>query len=174
MTLTAVQRRIGLACALVLAIAVTMVGDDKSIQAETKKPPAAGPDELDAVRPPRAEAAADKAVPIEMAKLTRVPPASGGVDVFAAKSWARPAAARAAVSLPPPLPVAPPLPFQFVGQIHGREGPTILLARGEESLSVKAGEAIDGEYRLESITDEVLTFVYLPLNERQTLGLEAK
>ena len=37
-----------------------------------------------------------------------------------------------------------------------------------------AGEPIDNDYRLESATDEGLTIIYLPLNERQTLDLEPK
>jgi len=66
------------------------------------------------------------------------------------------------------------MPFQYVGQIEGREGPTVLLSRGEESFSVKAGEPIDNDYRLEAVAGETLTIVYLPLNERQTLIPEAR
>ena len=78
--------------------------------------------------------------------------------------------------IPPPLPVpvAPPLPFQYVGRIQGREGPTILLSRGAESFSVKAGEPIDNDYRLESVAGDALTIVYLPLNQRQTLSQDTQ
>ena len=165
MKLGVVQRRVGLGCALLLAIALTVVGDDKSISLETPKPHSAGP---------VSAAVAEKPVRIEVAKLSRVPPAADGIDVFAAKSWAKPAAVRQAFTPPPPQPVAPPMPFQYVGRIEGREGPTILLSRGGESFSVKAGEPIDNDYRLDSVTGEALTIVYLPLNERQTLVPEPK
>lgn len=168
---TATQRRIGLGCALLLAIAITVVGDDKSIPLETPKPPEAG-EPVSAIQA-RIEAP-EKTARIEVAKLSRVPPAADGVDVFAAKSWIRPTLARVALAPPPAQPVAPPMPFQYVGQIQGREGPTILLSRGTESFSVKAGEPIDNDYRLESVTSESLTIVYLPLNERQTLNPEPK
>jgi hypothetical protein len=160
-----VQRRVALGCALLLAIALTVVGDDKSIPVETPKPHSPGP---------AFAAVPEKPVRIEVAKLARVPPAADGVDVFAAKSWAKPATVREAVTPPPPQPVAPPMPFQYVGRIEGREGPTILLSRGGESFSVKAGEPIDNDYRLDSVTGEALTIVYLPLNERQTLVAEPK
>ena len=156
---------------MLLAIAITVVGEDKSMLAEPTKAMVAN----DAIlaNSPRSPAP-EKIAIVEMAKLIRVPPAADGVDVFAAKSWARPATAKVMVAPPPARPVAPPMPFQFVGRIQGREGQTILLARDAESFSVKAGEEIDSDYRLESVANETLTIVYLPLNERQTLDLDPK
>ena len=186
--LSVAQRRIGLGCALLLAIAMTVVGDDKSIQVETPKPPPQMPGEPAYIKaapgepasveaagePARIDAAPERPARIEVAKLARVPPAAEGVDVFAAKSWSKPTVVRTAVAPPPSQPVAPPMPFQYVGRIEGREGPTVLLSRGEESFSVQAGEPIDADYRLESVTEERLTIVYLPLHERQTLDPEPK
>jgi hypothetical protein len=173
-----VQRRIGLGCALLLAIALTVVGDDKSVQVEPAKRTATPPNEM---APPDArmgstpaDAVPDKPARIEVAKLSRVPPAADGIDVFAAKSWAMPQERRAMIPPPLPAPVAPPLPFQYVGQIQGREGPTILLSRGAESFSVRAGEPIDNDYRLESVAGDALTIVYLPLNQRQTLSQDTQ
>jgi hypothetical protein len=172
------RRRVGLGCALLLAIAMTVVGDDKSIQVETPKPPSGASREPASVtmpeNPARIEVAPDTPARIEVAKLSRVPPAADGVDVFAAKSWTKPAVVRAAITPLSLQPVAPPVPFQYVGQIEGREGPTILLSRGAESFSVKAGDPIDNDYRLESVAGETLTIVYLPLNERQTLSPEPR
>jgi hypothetical protein len=178
MMLSVAQRRIALGCALLLAIAMTVVGDDKSIQVETPKPPPRMGDEPASVEAAgesaRIDAAPERPARIEVAKLARVPPAAEGVDVFAAKSWSKPTVVRTAVAPPPSQPVAPPMPFQYVGRIEGREGPTVLLSRGEESFSVQAGEPIDADYRLESVTEERLTIVYRPLNERQTLDPEPK
>ena len=171
MKVTATGKRIGLGFALLLAIAITVVGDDKSMLAEPTKAMVAN----DAALPNSSRSPAPAKVAIvEMAKLSRVPPAADGVDVFAAKSWARPATARVMAAPSPAQPVAPPMPFQFVGRIQGREGQTFLLARGAESFSVRAGEEIDSDYWLESVTNETLTIVYLPLNERQTLDLDPK
>jgi hypothetical protein len=167
MTLTVAQRRIGLGCAVLLAIAMTVAGDDKSIQLETPKRLAPGPGGQGSV------AAPEKPERIEVAKLSRVPPAADGVDVFAPKSRNKASVVRNAIA-PLPQPVAPPMPFQYVGQIEGKDGPTVLLSRGAESFSVRAGEPIDPDYRLETVTAQALTIVYLPLNERQTLNPEAK
>jgi hypothetical protein len=71
---------------------------------------------------------------------------------------------------PPPVPTAPPLPFSFMGQLVENEQPQIMLVRDERLLTVRVGEAIDRNYRLESFKDRVLTFVYLPLDTRQTLN----
>ena len=171
--LSAMQRRIGLGCTLLLAIAMTVVGDDKSI-VETPKAGEAVPKDRAQPEAGNGEAGREAPARIEVAKLVRVPPAANGIDVFAAKSWSPRIPARAAIVPPPAVPVAPPLPFQYVGRIEGREGPTILLARDTESFSVKAGEPIDNDYRLESATDGGLTILYVPLNERQTMELEPK
>ena len=167
MMLSATQRRLGLGFALLLAIGLTVIGDGRTIPVETPKTAPVGQDQA------TTGAISETQARIEFAKLARVPPAADGIDVFAPKIRSRVSVARVAIA-PPPQPVAPPLPFQYVGQIKGREGPTVLLSRGEESFSVKPGEPIDNDYRLESMTDEALTIVYLPLNERQTLNPEPK
>lgn len=161
------KRGIGLGCTLLLAIGLTVIGDGRSIQVEAPKPLPVEQAHAMPVGIP------EKPARIEVAKLSRVPPAANGVDVFASKSRNKPSVVREAIGLPP-QPVAPPMPFQYVGQIEGREGPTVLLSRGEESFSVRAGETIDPDYRLETVTAEALTIVYLPLNERQTLNPEPK
>lgn len=70
----------------------------------------------------------------------------------------------------PPAPRAPPLPFSFVGLVErGTEQPTAFLARGEELIVVTAGETLDRNYRVESMTPTEIVFTYMPLKERQTL-----
>jgi len=173
MTISKTARQILLGSALLLAIVLTVVGDDaSSLKEPAKESPGAGV-ELPAESKTRIDSAPERVAIAELAKLTRVPPEAAGVDVFAAVARPRPQAVRAAVPLPL-QPVAPPLPFRFVGRIEGREGPTILLARENESISVKVGEPIDGDYRLESANDSALTIVYLPLGERQTLSQETE
>jgi len=43
--------------------------------------------------------------------------------------------------------------------------------RGNETLTVSPGDTIADTYRLESASDTTLTFVYLPLNQPQTLAI---
>ena len=168
-----VTKRIGLGCALLLAIALTVMGEDKSTVVEAPKrsvqPEPTMGKPLSVARAPGVNT---DATPIVVSRLNRDPPLAQGVDAFAPHRWTAARPIRKMEAPPPPAPVAPPLPFEYAGRIEGREGPTFLLSRGPESFAVHAGEAIDGDYRLETVSADTLTFVYLPLNERQTLSAE--
>ncbi|ACO79080.1 hypothetical protein AvCA_29110 [Azotobacter vinelandii CA] len=108
-------------------------------------------------------------------------PASGTpvpqADLFAARSWraSRPASGSASpsalVARPPAAPVAPPLPFEFVGRLDDSVRLRVFLLQGDRLHTVEAGEVIDGTYRLERIADDELTLVYLPLNQTQSLSV---
>lgn len=106
-------------------------------------------------------------------KLHRQVHASGGADLFATYSW---------VPLPPPpvsmptdptpAPTAPALPFTYLGRFQEESGKvTVYLAQGERPHSVNVGDTIDGIYRVEEIEADSVTFVYLPLNTKQTLNI---
>ena len=165
MMLTVKQRRIGLVGALVLTIAVTAVFGENE--------PAPGDSSTvvtPAVRTSVQPSIETPASLITLDKLNRAPPAAEGIDLFASKSWvpppppvviAKPAA--------PPKPTAPPLPYSYVGQMEGKEGFRVFLARGNDLLSVKPGEQLGTDYRLEAVSPEQITFLYIPLGERQTL-----
>jgi hypothetical protein len=70
----------------------------------------------------------------------------------------------------PAKPVAPPLPFRYVGKMLDGDKLAVFLVNGNESLAVAAGERI-GEYRVEKITDAEIVFTYLPLKTKQSLPL---
>jgi hypothetical protein len=76
---------------------------------------------------------------------------------------------------PPPPPTAPALPFSVVGGISGQqiaEGrPVVFLRLRDEVLVVRPGDEIDKTYRVETITPQKIEFIYLPLQQRQTLSL---
>jgi hypothetical protein len=96
----------------------------------------------------------------------------GSADPFAQRSFApsAPPQAKEGKSAPE-KPVAPALPFKYVGKIIDEGKLSVFLTRGDDSYSVKAGESIDGEYRVEKITDSSVTFVFLPLKTRQELQI---
>ena len=62
----------------------------------------------------------------------------------------------------------PPLPFVYVGQLRQNGRVEVLVMRGQELHSLVAGDSIDGEYRVEDITDSTISFTYLPLKLKQT------
>ncbi len=80
----------------------------------------------------------------------------------------KPAAAAA-----PQVPVAPPLPFRFAGQLHRDSGIEVFVARGEDVFPIKEGDTLDGEYKVEAVRATEVTFVHLPSGTRQTMQFSA-
>lgn len=62
----------------------------------------------------------------------------------------------------------PSLPFRYVGQLRQNGRLEVLLMRGAELHSVAAGETLDGEYRVDRITESTIVFTYLPHKLKQT------
>lgn len=75
----------------------------------------------------------------------------------------------AAAPVEPPKPTVPPVPFTVIGK--KLEGSTweVYLARGDQTYIATQGGEVAGDYRVESISPTQITFIYLPLNEKQTL-----
>lgn len=71
---------------------------------------------------------------------------------------------------PPPLPVPPPLPFRHFGALTGPDGKeTVYVAAGDRLLVVRPGEVLDGQYRVDKVSEEEIVFTYLPLEQAQSL-----
>ena len=78
----------------------------------------------------------------------------------------------AAAPPPPAAPVAPPLPFVFVGMLEKglEQRPQAFLAKGDTLLVVGAGDLLDNKsYRIETLSSQEIVMTYLPLDTRQTL-----
>ncbi len=98
-------------------------------------------------------------------------------DLFASKQW-KPAAVLATVTEQPVvvapvevLPVAPALPFQFVGRLDDRDDQRVFLQAGEKLYVVRRGDVIDDTYRIDQISATELSLVYLPMHLSQTLSV---
>ena len=94
-------------------------------------------------------------------------------DPFARRSFgpeAAPAAAQA-----PAAPQVPPLPFTYLGKVIEDGRLSVFLGRGEDSFSVQSGKRLklDGEYRVDKVTQTSVVFTYLPMNAKQTLDIPA-
>jgi hypothetical protein len=73
--------------------------------------------------------------------------------------------------LPPaPIPTAPPLPFTYMGRYEDPPKRLVILASGSKLYTVSEGETIDGNYRVDRITDRAVELVYLPLNINQSIS----
>lgn len=96
-------------------------------------------------------------------------PASPHTDAFVTRDWNPPPP-----KIPPADPVAPPLPFTYVGKKFEGGQWQVFLAREDETLIVKDKERIDDTYRVETIKPPTMTITYLPLQETQSLTIEDK
>jgi hypothetical protein len=85
---------------------------------------------------------------------------------FASPSVPR-AAARAALHAAAPTP--PPMPYRLAGQVVHDGAARVVLARDERVITVREGDKLDDDYRVESITPDGVTLVYLPLGTREQL-----
>jgi hypothetical protein len=77
----------------------------------------------------------------------------------------------AAAAPPPPKPVAPPLPFSYLGTFQDSGKPVYFLVKGDQVYHVKEGDVIEGTYRVEGVEGALLKLLYLPLNIKQTLNV---
>jgi hypothetical protein len=66
---------------------------------------------------------------------------------------------------------APPLPFQFLGRFVEDGKSAYFLQVDGRNVVARPGEKIDDNYLLEGAAHGALQFIYLPLNERQSLAV---
>lgn len=111
----------------------------------------------------------EEGITLKLSKLQRDELAKDDApsDLFAAKSWYVPPPPPK--PLPPPPPSAPPLPYAYMGKMIEDGHLTVFLTRQDRNYVVKAGETLEGMYKVESVTPQMMTLVYLPLNMKQTL-----
>jgi hypothetical protein len=109
---------------------------------------------------------------LDLEQLRREADAKEPGNVFTSKSWY--------VAPPPPppppppakvAPTAPPLPFTYLGQYVDAGKPVFFLVKGDVILTVKVGDIIEGNYRVDGIVGSKLGLTYLPLDIKQTLDI---
>lgn len=94
-------------------------------------------------------------------------------ELFGGKPWAPPlpSAAPAQAEVPPLPPMAPSIPFTYLGKKSADGTWEVYLARGDETLIVHEQTVIDATYRVDAIKPPSMTLVYLPLKLVQTLNI---
>ncbi len=98
---------------------------------------------------------------------------------FAASSWLPPPPPPVEVPAAPPVraapPTAPPVPFTYLGELDAKAAkPQVFLSSGDRLLIVSPGEVVDGQYRVESISENDVVLTYLPLNQRQVISTQSE
>ncbi|MBN3787833.1 hypothetical protein [Burkholderia sp. Ac-20353] len=123
-----------------------------------------------------AASAAAAAVPLEKLAALRTPVSvEAAHDPFTASSWLPPPPPVVVPALPetrPAPPSAPPVPFAYVGELDAKAAkPQVFLSNGEQLLIVSPGDVIDGQYRVESVSESNVVLTYLPLNQIQVVSI---
>jgi hypothetical protein len=97
----------------------------------------------------------------------------GGADgVFQSQNWTPPPPKMAVTAaLPPAPPMAPPLPFVYLGKVAADGAWEVFLSRADKTYIVRAHTVIDGAYKVVTIAPPVMTLTYLPLNQVQQLNI---
>lgn len=93
-------------------------------------------------------------------------------ELFDPRSWAPPPKPVPQVIVQPPPPTAPPMPFTYLGKQKEAGEWVVFLKRGNVTFIVKPLDVVETAYRVEAIAPPSMTFIYLPLNQRQTLLIE--
>ncbi|MYM65265.1 hypothetical protein GTP45_00270 [Pseudoduganella sp. FT55W] len=99
---------------------------------------------------------------------------ASGEGVFAGQNWNPPPPPPPPPSnTPPPAPVAPPMPFTYIGKALADGAWEVFLARGDKTYSVRNQTVIDGVYRVEKIAPPLMSLTYMPLNQQQQMNIGA-
>jgi hypothetical protein len=70
-----------------------------------------------------------------------------------------------------PPPMAPPLPFAYIGKAVADGAWEVYLARADKTYVVRNQTVIDGTYRVERIAPPLMSVTYLPLNQLQQINI---
>jgi hypothetical protein len=90
-------------------------------------------------------------------------------DLFSVRSWA--VAASPSAPLAAPAPMAPPVPFSYMGKRLDGAAWQVFLARADQTFIVSAGSTVDGIYRIDAVRPPTLSLTYLPLGQAQTISI---
>lgn len=168
-------RQIALGLALVAAAGLAAFGDKEPEGAvvESVERPALAPGAAPTVVQPAVTAQAGGTTVMRLVPRSElIGQAAGDGSVFSTHSWNPPPP-----ELPPPEtappPMAPAIPFAYIGKTLGEGRWEIYLAQGERVHAVKAGDTIDGAWRIDAVAPPVLTVTYLPLGQQQQMNIGA-
>ena len=87
--------------------------------------------------------------------------------------FATPVTEQPLTKMPPEIitPTAPPLPFTYMGRAVESGIEMIFLASAQRNYMVHSGDVIESNYRIDSISNGLVRFTYLPLAITQTLAI---
>jgi hypothetical protein len=108
---------------------------------------------------------------IDLAKLRRPDASLPQNDPFSVRFQEKKGPVETQKAAAPAAPVVPALPFRYFGKLVENGATDVFVMRGDELIALKQGQQI-GDYRVEEIAANGISFTYLPLKTRQTLDLQ--
>ena len=109
-------------------------------------------------------------------KRTRTADVAHSGALFATHSWyvapppPPPPPPAPAASLAPPVPTAPPLPFQYIGSYKTDGGAQVFfLTHDDRVYDAKVGDTLENTYHIDGFNGSQLLLTYKPLNIQQQL-----
>ena len=81
-----------------------------------------------------------------------------------------PVVSRAVADATPAAPTAPAFPYQLIGRLEGDGPATALFNSPLRTLSVKAQDTIDGQWRVEAVLPTGVSLLWLPGGQKQTVS----
>jgi len=173
MAIPAKQRWIVYVIAFALALlAVRWAGGQD--RADSRNAGAQSPRPERPARDTAADNAKAEALPeVRLDQLGKRPTLAPAGDPFQPRSWDPPVERTVKRALPPPRPQAPALPFAYLGKMMDGDTMTVFLAKQDRNYIVRAGDTLDGDYRVAKVDNDGLELVYLPLGVTQTLQFGA-
>ena len=96
-------------------------------------------------------------------------------NVFAKQSWAPQSPLKVMTEQTAPARQAgtpsgpPPPPFQFMGRFTDDGKTAYFLQIDGQNVVARPGEKINDSYLLDSVSGDTMNFIYLPLNQKQSL-----
>lgn len=134
------------------------------LPAREQRPGANGP-VRDAI-PAEATETATRSVPAPAGQRIR----ASSANLFAVRSWQPPPPPPPSpVEQPVVVPIAPPLPYRYLGRMEDSGRITVFLGEGAQSVRVvRQGDQL-ADYRIDEINAQGMRLTYLPLQQQQQL-----
>lgn len=86
-------------------------------------------------------------------------------DPEALAAWSAPAPPPPPAAPAPQRPVAPPFPYKWIGRLDDGQAAQALLSGPQRSFGARAGEVLDGRWRIERIAASHLELTWLPTGD---------
>jgi len=146
---------------------------DEAVQKRRISPANTAPGEGKAARERSRETGPDKS-PGRYVLPERPALGAPQAQLFGPQSWQPKVDPRAASAAKPAAPRVPAMPYRYAGKLLHEGRLKVFLAKGDDEVfPVRAGETLDGAYRVQSIDDSRITLLYLPLGRTQTIPVDS-